>query len=203
MTVAGLLVFATVYGVAVASPGPGVAAVVAHVLGHGTGGIAAFIAGFVFGDLIWFAAAAAGLAALAQAFDGVFTVVRYAGAAYLLYVAVRLWTAPTKSADVEVASGGSRLRLCLAGLTLTLGNPKVMFFFMALLPTIVDLERLDAAGAAEIAAVIVVVLSAVLAAYAVAAARARRLFRSARAMRLVNRGAGAIMAGAAAAVAAR
>ena len=50
---------------------------------------------------------------------------------------------------------------------------------------------------------IVVVLSAVLAAYAVAAARARRLLRSARAMRLVNRGAGAIMAGAAAAVAAR
>jgi threonine/homoserine/homoserine lactone efflux protein len=203
MTLAGLLVFATVYAVAVASPGPGVAAVVARVLGHGAGGIAAFISGFVLGDLIWFATAAAGLAALAQAFDGVFTVVRYAGAAYLLYVAIRLWTAPTTSADVEVASGGSRLRLCLGGLTLTLGNPKVIVFFMALLPTIVDLERLDAAGAAEIAAVIVVVLSAVLAGYAVAAARARRLFRSARAMRFVNRGAGAIMAGAAAAVAAR
>ena len=46
MTLAGLLVFTTVYAVAVASPGPGVAAVVARVLGHGTGGIAGFIAGF-------------------------------------------------------------------------------------------------------------------------------------------------------------
>jgi threonine/homoserine/homoserine lactone efflux protein len=203
MTLAGLLVFATVYAVAVASPGPGVAAVVARVLGHGAAGMVGFIAGFVVGDLIWFAIAAAGLAALAQAFDGVFTVVRYAGAAYLLYIAVRLWTAPPKTAEVDIESTDSGLRLFLAGLTVTLGNPKVIVFFMALLPTLVDLERLDALGAVEIGAVIVVVLSAVLAAYAAAAARARRLFRSPRAMRLVNRGAGAIMAGAAAAIAAR
>jgi threonine/homoserine/homoserine lactone efflux protein len=202
MTLAGLLVFATVYAVAVASPGPGVAAVVARVLGHGAAGMVGFIAGFVVGDLIWFAIAAAGLAALAQAFDGVFTVVRYAGAAYLLYIAVRLWTAPPKTAEVDIESTDSGLRLFLAGLTVTLGNPKVIVFFMALLPTLVDLERLDALGAVEIGAVIVVVLSAVLA-YAAAAARARRLFRSPRAMRLVNRGAGAIMAGAAAAIAAR
>jgi len=62
MTLAGLLIFAAVYVVATASPGPGVAAVVARVLAKGTHGMPGFIAGFVIGDLIWFSIAATGLA---------------------------------------------------------------------------------------------------------------------------------------------
>ena len=54
MSLYGLSVFALVYMLAVASPGPGVAAIVARVLGRGTHGIPAFIAGFLVGDLIWF-----------------------------------------------------------------------------------------------------------------------------------------------------
>lgn len=72
---------------------------------------------------------------------------------------------------------------------------------MALLPTIVDLERLDLMGVLEITAVIVLVITPILAAYAIAAARARALFRSPYAIRALNRGTGTMMAAAAAAVA--
>jgi len=56
MSLYGLLVFSAVYMLAVATPGPGVAAVVARSLAKGTHGAPAFIAGFVVGDLIWFEA---------------------------------------------------------------------------------------------------------------------------------------------------
>jgi threonine/homoserine/homoserine lactone efflux protein len=97
MSAYGLSVFCLVYAFAVASPGPGVAAVVARALGRGLSGAPAFIAGFLAGDLIWFTLAATGLAMLAQTAHTVFVVVRYAGAAYLLYLAWRLWTTPARS----------------------------------------------------------------------------------------------------------
>jgi threonine/homoserine/homoserine lactone efflux protein len=62
MSLYGLSIFAAVYVLAVASPGPGVAAIVARVLGRGTRGAPAFIAGFLVGDLIWFTFAATGRA---------------------------------------------------------------------------------------------------------------------------------------------
>src|SRR6185369_7460733 len=94
MTLYGMAVFGLVYCLAVASPGPGVAAIVARSLARGTQGAPAFIAGFLVGDLVWFTFAATGLAALAQAAYAVFVVVKYVGVAYLLYLAYRLWTAP-------------------------------------------------------------------------------------------------------------
>jgi threonine/homoserine/homoserine lactone efflux protein len=87
MTLTGLLVFGAAYATAVFSPGPGVAALVARVLARGLRGAPAFIAGFLIGDLVWFTVAATGLALLAQTFAIVFLAVKYAGVAYLLYLA--------------------------------------------------------------------------------------------------------------------
>ena len=204
MTLSGLLIFAAAYVMATASPGPGVAAVVARVLARGTRGMPGFIAGFVMGDLIWFSIAATGLAVLAQMFAALFLAIKYAGAAYLLVLAWKLWTSPASAVelgkDAPPEGGG---RLFAAGLALTLSNPKVIVFFLALLPTVVHLDTLSLAGFAEIAALIVVILSVVLASYATAAARARRLFTSPQAVRRLNRGTGVVMAGAAVAVATR
>jgi threonine/homoserine/homoserine lactone efflux protein len=202
MTWSGLLVFCSAYVLAVASPGPGVAAIVARVLGRGLTGIWAFILGFVVGDLIWFILAVAGLAVIAKTFAAVFVAVKWAGAAYLLWLAWKMWT----SRPVSVAEGAAPPadeppgRLFLASLSLTLGNPKVIVFFMALLPSLVDLTTLGWLGILEIVALIAVVISSVLGAYALAAARARTLFRSSRALRLLNRATGTIMAGAAVAI---
>jgi threonine/homoserine/homoserine lactone efflux protein len=203
MPLSSLALFATVYAVAVASPGPGVFALVARVLARGTRGVPAFIAGFLVGDLLWFSIAATGFALLAQSFAGLFVGIRYLGAAYLAYLAWRAWTAPVEPISGEPVHGESGARLFLGGLALTLGNPKVVLFFLALLPTVIDLEHLTPLGMIEIAATIVAVLSATLTAYAVAAVRVRRLFVSVGARRALNRGAGTVMAGAAIAVAVR
>ena len=206
MTFYGLALFCAVYALAVASPGPGVAAVVARSLVRGARGAPAFIAGFLVGDLIWFIVAVTGLAALAQTASALFAAVKYAGALYLLYLAWRMWTTPATSADVVPdprADDSSQRpsRLFLGSLTLTMGNPKTMVFFLALLPTVVHLEALSVTGFVEITAVIAVVLPAVLGAYVIAAARARRLLQNPRAVRLVNRSGATVMAGAAIAVA--
>ncbi len=107
---------------------------------------------------------------------------------------------------VSIAPGmrdEERGRLFMAGLAITMGNPKVIVFFLALLPAIVHLDTLSLAGFAEISVVMAAIFSAVLASYAIAAARARRLFTSSRAVRAFNRSTGVVMAGAAAAVATR
>lgn len=206
MTLYGLAVFAVVYALAVASPGPGVAAIVARSLSRGTRGAPAFIAGFLIGDMVWFTVAATGLAALAQTAYTVFVAVKYAGVAYLLYLSYRMWTSagkPIESESDEVDASQKPTRLFLGSLALTLGNPKTMVFFLALLPTVVKLETLTVSGFFEIAAVICVILPAVLGGYAYAAARARRLLKNPRAIRMVNRGGATAMAGAAVAIATR
>jgi threonine/homoserine/homoserine lactone efflux protein len=204
MNVPGLLTFATVYFVALVMPGPGVTAVIAHVLARGTRGAPAFIAGSVVGSFVWFAVAATGLAVLAAAFATVFLAVRYTAAAYLLYLAWKFWTASANPSETEldVMHDGAG-RLFLAGLAVNLGNPKNVVFFLALLPTVVSLDMLTVFGFAELTALIVVIASSVLAAYAIAAGRARQLFTSPRAVRLMNRSSAVVMLGAAGAVAAR
>jgi threonine/homoserine/homoserine lactone efflux protein len=204
LTLYGLAVFGVVYAVAAATPGPAIAAVVARSLSHGLRGSRAFIAGFLIGDLTWFTVAATGLAALAKTAYVAFVVVKYIGVIYLLYLSYRMWTSATKAIESDhVDASQTPTRLFLGSLALTLGNPKVMVFFLALLPTVVTLETLTIFGFFELAAVIAVALPAVLGGYAYAAARARRLLKSQRAIRVMNRGSASAMAGAAVVVAAQ
>lgn len=204
MSLGGLWIFAVVYFLAVATPGPGVASVVARSLARGTRGSMAFIAGFLVGDLVWFVLAAFGLSALAQAAYPVFVVLKYCGAAYLLYLAYRLWTSRETTHEASAVGRGERWQeLFLASFTLTLANPKTMIFFLALLPTVVDLDRLTWTGIVELVVVISLVLPLVLGGYVLLASRARALFRSPHAQRSMRRGTSAAMAGAALWVAAR
>ena len=204
MSFSGLGIFCLVYFLAVASPGPGVAAVVARALAHGTRGAGAFIAGYVVGDLVWFTVAALGLAALAHSFQNVFVVVKYAGAAYLLYLAYRAWNTPAAVVGAQSRAPEQRpAQLFLGSLSLTLANPKTIAFFLALLPTVVRLESLTVSGFFAIALVICIVLPLTLGSYVFLAARTRKLFQSTRSIRALNRGAGIAIAGAAVAIATR
>ena len=204
MDLAGLLLFSSALFIAAASPGPGIAAIVARVLGRGPKGAVAFSIGVALGDVVWLSFAILGLAALAQTFHGVFLVIKYLGAAYLLYIAYKLWTAPATAREVAAEEKTEHpARLLLGGLALTLGNPKTIVFYLALLPTFLDLTRITMLGYVELALATLAVLAVVFAGYIMLAARARRLFTSPRAIRILNRTTGTVMAGAAAAVAAR
>ncbi|MCZ0738550.1 LysE family translocator [Phreatobacter sp. AB_2022a] len=203
MELSGFILFCGVYAMATFSPGPAVAAVIARVLGTGLRRTAPFIWGIVAGDLVWFALVALGLAALAQNFHALFLLIKYAGVAYLLYLAYKLWTAPAEPPEASDRARGEGFKLFLGGLALTLGNAKVMVFFVSILPLVVDLAAITPLAAVEVAAMMMVILSAAMWTYALVAARARRFISSPRMMRLVNRGTGTMMAGAAVAVAAR
>lgn len=199
-----LLVFAGVYFVAVASPGPGIAAVVARGLGQGMAAAPAFVAGFVAGDLIWFTIAATGLSVIAKSFEALFLVIKYVGCAYLLWMAWRIWTQPVAAGEVKAAADRPRwLPSFLGSLALTLGNPKVIVFFLSIMPLVVDPRAMTPLAFLELAAIIVLVIGPTMLGYLWLADRARRVFRSPAALRRINRGTAGMMAGAAAVIAAR
>lgn len=199
-----LLAFTIAYLVAVLVPGPGVAAIVARALGTGFWSAVPLILGILVGDLIYLAFALFGLAAIATWFGAVFVVVRWAGALYLLYIAWQFWTARPGREQLGPRRAEHWSRSFASGFALTMGNPKTIVFYLALLPTVVPLDRpITALGAAELTAIVVVVLLAIGSGYAGLAAWARELFTSSTAIRRMNRTAGAIMASAAALVIAR
>ena len=203
MSVYGLLTFCAVYALAVATPGPGIAAIIARSLAHGFKGAPAFVAGFIVGDLAWFTVAATGLAALAKTAAAVFVIIKWAGVVYLLYLAWKLWTAPAERVAVAEQDGQHGWRAFVSSLMLTLGNPKAILFFLALLPTVVDLASMNATRFVEISVAIMIVLPAVLFSYVFLAARAREMFTTPKAVRRLNRSSGVAMAGAAVVVATR
>ena len=204
MDPAALLIFAATLFVAAASPGPGIAAIVARVLGRGLNGAVAFTAGLAVGDVVWLTIAVLGLAAIANTFHVVFQVIKYVGVVYLLYLAYRLWTQAVEAREVVAETSTDKpVRLFLAGLAVTMGNPKVMVFYLALLPSLIDLQAVTLVGWLELSLVTLSVLAVVFGSYVMLAARTRRLFTSPRAIRMVNRGTGAVMASAAVAIAAK
>jgi threonine/homoserine/homoserine lactone efflux protein len=154
------------------------------------------------GEAVWLACAVFGLAMLAQSFQLAFALLKWAGIAYLLWLAWKMWRAPAAPVD-DLPAAGFGWRLFGAGLAVTLGNPKIMVFYLALLPSILDLEAVGVAGWVELTAVMAAVLIAVDLAWVAAASQARRLFRSAAGRRLANRLSAGMMAGAAGAMAAR
>ena len=203
MELSALFIFALVLLVAAGSPGPSIAALVARVLVRGWHEVAPFVAAMWIGEAIWLAMAAVGLAALAETFHWAFLVVKYCGVIYLLYLAWHMWHTSAEGAESKAPRSGSPVRMFLAGLAVTLGNPKIMAFYLALLPTIIDLNGITAFGLLQLALTMLVVLAAVDIAYVALAARARLLLRSPRALRLVNRISATAMGGAAAAIASR
>lgn len=203
MSITALAFFALALLADAASPGPTVAALVSRVLTNGFRDAVPFLLATWFGEALWLTLAVAGLAAAAKAFGPAILVARYAGAVSLLYLAWRMWTAPVgRLADVSRAPPRP-WRMAAAGLLVSIGNPKNLVFYLALLPTLVDLDRVGLAGWAELTLTLLATLAAVDLSWSAAAVRARRWFGNGRAMRAANRVGASAMAGAAVAVAAR
>ncbi|MBO6724396.1 MAG: LysE family translocator [Rhizobiaceae bacterium] len=203
MDLTSLLIFAGALVVSAGSPGPSIAALVARVLTRGVRDVLPFLAAMWVGEAIWLSLAIFGLAVVAQSFHLAFVVIKWAGVAYLLWLAWKMWTAPVAEEGAALPKSDSPIKLFLAGMAVTLGNPKIMVFYLALLPTIVDLGSVTVLGWAELTATMAVVLVAVDLGWAFAAAQARRLLKSPRATRIANRVSATAMAGAAGAIATR
>lgn len=203
MTLETLAAMAVALAILAVTPGPGVLAVVSRAVGHGFADAAVMTIGIVLGDLVYFAAALTGWAAVAQAFGEVFEIVRLIAAAALVLMGGRMILASFKATSSRSGGTAVKRRAFVTGFLLTLGNPKAILFYLAFLPTFIDLTRVDVPGALEVGATIVAVVGGVLLAYAALAARAAACLAHPAFARWMLRGAGSLLIGTGAAVAAR
>ncbi|WP_340120015.1 LysE family translocator [Pelagibius sp. 7325] len=193
------------------SPGPGFLMVVARALSGGFAAGLAAVAGLVVGDIVFLVLAILGLSTLAAVMGEFFLAVKILGAAYLVWLGVKTWRSRPSLPPLEAPEAAASQRphpkslgrSALLGFFVTLGNPKVILFYGALLPTFVDLEALTGGDIVVLAMVVTAMLFLVLGTYAFLAARAGRVVKSERALRWVNRATGGLLVGAGVAVATR
>lgn len=203
MDLSAILIFAGALAIGAGTPGPSIAALVARVIARGYQGVVPFAAAMWIGEAIWLALAVFGLSMIAQTFHLAFLIIKYCGLAYLAYLAFKMWTAPTDVHEGELPPADHPAKLFLTGLAITLGNPKIMVFYLALLPTIIDLAHVSLVGWGELTLTMFAVLAFIDIGYILLAVRARRFIRSARAMKMANRCSALAMGGAAVAMATR
>ncbi|MGV1904519.1 LysE family translocator [Agrobacterium cavarae] len=197
-----LIAFAAAFFVFAASPGPDNMTIVARTITHGAPSGIAYGLGTVAGILIFLTLAAFGLSLIAQEMGVAMTVLRYGGAAYLIWMGVKMWTAPAVVPQLQPVSERRGLfSIFVTGFVLNLGNPKMPLFYVALLPNVVG-TSLTVDHLAALAAVILCVEVVVIGGHVLLAVRARKLLRSERIVRRVNRVAGGVMIGSGVAVAA-
>jgi threonine/homoserine/homoserine lactone efflux protein len=129
---------------------------------------------------------------------------RYAGAIWLIWTGIRLWTAPVEPvADRKPPMRASLLSGYFTGIALNLGNPKMPLFYIALLPNIAG-STIGIEDAFELAVVILLVETVVIGGHVGIALKSQNLLASPRIRRRVNRLSGTVMIGTgAAALAAR
>jgi threonine/homoserine/homoserine lactone efflux protein len=133
-----LLLFTVASLALLAVPGPAVIYLVTRSVSQGrTAGLVSVL-GVETGTFAYAIAAAAGLTGLVAASETGFTIVRFAGAAYLVYLGVRRLL---ERGGVEAVVPSARSRLFLRGLLVQLLNPKIAVFFLAFLPQFVDPDR--------------------------------------------------------------
>jgi threonine/homoserine/homoserine lactone efflux protein len=187
-----LLLYCGLYAAAIAMPGPGIFAIIARALGGGFRSTIPAVIGNTLGDLILMSLSALGLAVVARQMGGLFLIVKLAGAAYLIWLGYKSWT--NDSAAVNGAAPAQKG--FWSQLALTLGNPKAIVMFVAILPTAIDLNRLTFPGYLQLCLCTLLLIPGIEFSYAALADRARGLLSGTVARRRMNKGAGAIMIGA-------
>lgn len=203
MSLSASAIFALALIVDAGSPGPAVAALVSRVMTNGFRNVLPFLAALWLGEAIWLSLTVAGLAVVAQTFGAVFLIVRFIGVGYLFYLAWTMWHASSPMPAVPRPGGHRPWRMFVGGLLVSIGNPKNVVFYLALLPTLIDLPAVGLTEWAELVATMLLTLGTIDLAWSLAAVQARRLLANGRAMRTANRVSASLMAGAATLIAVR
>jgi len=175
-------------------PGPFVTLVIANGLRHGTRAALINIAGAQLGLAIVIGIVAIGLTTLMATMGYWFDWVRFAGAAYLVWLGIRLIRAPVAGVSAEAPSPHPRGGFFLQGLLVTLSNPKVLVFFGAFIPQFMDMSQDHVSQVALLGVTFMMTGAITDTIYAVLAGRVRRFF-SARRTRLLSRVSGGFMIG--------
>lgn len=198
------IVFVGALSIAAFSPGPGLAALVATVLANGARKTIWFCTGIILGDLAWLTLSLSGLALIAQQVPIIFAVVKWIGVIYLIYLAIKIWRSQPEPTQFHAGTNErSPIERIMAGFMITMGNPKAMLIYLALLPSIVSPDSLSIPMVAALAIAVIGVLSLALTIYALAAEKARSLMTNNQSVRTFNRITASALGGAATWIASR
>ncbi len=193
------LAFAAAAAVVIAIPGPTTLMVTGHAMSSGTRVALASLLGVALGDFTAIACSVLGLGAILAASAEAFTVLKWVGALYLIYLGVKLWRAPAVPLGAMAAGPGARrsMRRAIAeSFSVTLLNPKGLLFFAAFLPQFIDMHRAVLPQVVVLALTFEVLAASSLALYIFMTARARRVMESPGAIRIMNRAGGTMLIGA-------
>lgn len=203
MTPTAFLAYCAAVTLAAATPGPAMFAVITN--GVSRGFLRAFMAGVgvAAGDAVLVTLALLGLVALAQTFEWIFLLLKYAGAAYLIFLGIRMWRASVTQSNEPRTAEAKLSRSFFLGASIALGNPKAILFHASIMPLILDLDTLTFVDGMLVVATVISVNIVTMGVYAALAGRASGWFRTPKRMRLMNRFAGSAMIGTGALIAAR
>ena len=132
------LLFTLIATVTILSPGPGVLLTLTNSIRYGFFGAIGGIVGIAFGTFIVAGLSATSVGVILATSAMAFTVMKYIGAAYLIYLGVKLWQSPVTKLDTSSKTVGNIKVQFIEGLTIQLTNPKAVFFFMSIFPQFVD-----------------------------------------------------------------
>jgi threonine/homoserine/homoserine lactone efflux protein len=194
MTIDSIALFSLAFFLLALAPGAGLAMILSRTLGSGITAGLAVTAGLVVGDFIFMGIAAAGMSAIAQTMGPMFQVLKYLGAAYLLWLGYKALTAEAKPIEVQAQrSGSSRLREVMMGLLVTLGNPKPILFYSALMPTLMNMSSISFNDYVVLGSIVISTI--VYGAYMLVIEKARRMLLSSSATKRLNQATGTMFIG--------
>jgi threonine/homoserine/homoserine lactone efflux protein len=182
-----LIAFLIATFVLAVTPGPGVLYIVARTLAQGRAAGLVSVAGVALGNFGNALGAAVGLAALFAVSSLAFMIVKYAGAAYLVYLglrALRRPIAPDEAARFEAPRLG---RIFRDGVLVALLNPKTALFFAAFLPQFIDPAGSTAAQGAMLGGTFVLIAALTDSSYVLAASLAGSALTGTRRQRAAGR----------------
>lgn len=200
MTLALWLAFLLAAILIAVTPGPGAAISMSTGLRHGYRAALAVILGLQAALLIQIIIVAVGFGALLAASETAFVVVKFVGAAYLVWLGIQKWRAKPLSPDGKIAPVARRGLFC-QGLLVNLTNPKAIIFIGALVPQFINLASPLLPQYVTIAMTLCLTDLIVMSCYALAAVRLGRWLHDPKMLRLQNRVFGSLFVSAGAALA--
>ena len=169
-------------------PGPTVMLVVSYALGRGKQTGWATVPGVTLGDFVAMTASLLGVGAILATSATAFTVMKFAGAAYLIWLGIKLWRADPRPDDlVDTRADTSGRAMFWNAFVVTALNPKSIIFFIAFVPQFIDPTRPALAQLIILEATFLVLAAVNVAIWAILAGELRARFRKASTLRLVNR----------------
>jgi len=190
------LAFAAASAILLVIPGPTILLVISYALGHGRKPAAAIVAGVALGDLTAMTASMLGLGAILLASVSIFTVLRWFGGGYLIYLGIKLWRAPVQTDVAGETPSASPLRMFGHSYTVTALNPKSIIFFVAFVPQFLDVSTPLWPQVAVLEATFVTLAALNATMFALLASTARQSLKQPRVQRAVNRTGGSLLVGA-------